>query len=386
MPPYQPLSLLVVSLAALVLPGVSGLLRIPGPVMEILFGVTIGRNLLHLQLSGQWLPLLAHLGFLLLMFHSGMEIDFGMLRRQGRAQLLFQSLLFAATAALSCIAALMLGKGIFVAFVLVNSSPAMAISTLKETESSRSPLGQTLLIAASVADFLPLFGLTGFVLWKKFALSWRLIMPLALFVGFALILWAGRLWAWWNPQKVERLLGGEDPAELGVRLSLALLFLLVAMSELAGIEPILGAFMGGCALSFVFREKSQLENKLSALAFGFLIPIFFINVGVQLDLFHILTPDRILFAVELIILAFLVKLIPSLLLKMRKIPLGKALRSGALLSARLSLLVAAAKIGAQEGLISDELKDTFVLLVVLTCFLGPTLFRRGTKSRREARP
>ncbi|MDR3567182.1 MAG: cation:proton antiporter [Syntrophobacteraceae bacterium] len=383
MVPYQPLFLLLVSLAALVLPGVSALLGIPGPVMEILFGVAIGRNLFHLQLSGQWLQLLAHLGFLLLMFHSGMEIDFGMLRRQGRSQLLFQSMLFALTAALSWIGTLFLAKGIFVAFVLVNSSPAMAISTLKETESGRSPLGQTLLIAASVADFLPLFGLTGFVLWHKYGLSWRLIMPFALFAGFALLLWAGRMWAWWNPKKVERFLGGEDPSELGVRLSLAVLFLFVAMSELAGIEPILGAFLGGCALSFVFREKSQLDNKLSALAFGFLIPIFFINVGVQLDFSHIMAPDRIVFALELIGLAFLVKLIPSLLLLLRKISLKRALQSGALLSSRLSLLVAAASIGIEEGLIGSELRDTLVLLVLFTCFLGPTVFKAGMKTGRK---
>ena len=385
MPPNQPLFLLVVSLAALVLPGLSGLLGIPGPVMEIFFGLSVGRLLLHLQYSGEWLQLLAHLGFLLLMFHSGMEIDFRMLRRQGRAQLLFQSILFALTAVLSCLGALFLAKGIFVAFILVNSSPALTISTLKETGSSRSPLGQTLLIAASVADFLPLFGLAAFVLWNRYGFSWRFTMPLALFVAFGVILWAGRLWAWWNPEKVQRFLGGEDPAELGVRLSVAVLFLFVAMSELAGIEPILGAFMGGCALSFVFREKSQLENKLSALAFGFLIPIFFINVGVQLDLSHIMRPERIVFALELLALAFLVKLVPSLLLKLGDVSWKKALQAGALLSSRLSLLVAAASIGVREGLITDELRETIVLLVLITCFLGPTLFKSGMKSGRDAK-
>jgi len=72
-------SLLLVSLAAAIMPSLSRLLRLPAPVMEILFGVILGRSFLHVQFSGEWIQFLAHLGFLLLMFHAGMEIDFGML-------------------------------------------------------------------------------------------------------------------------------------------------------------------------------------------------------------------------------------------------------------------------------------------------------------------
>jgi len=83
-------SLLLVSLAAAILPSLSRLFRLPAPVMEILFGVILGKSFLHVQFSGEWIQFLAHLGFLLLMFHAGMEIDFGMLLKQSRSQLSFQ--------------------------------------------------------------------------------------------------------------------------------------------------------------------------------------------------------------------------------------------------------------------------------------------------------
>lgn len=371
----QAQSLLLVSLAVALLPGLSRLTRLPAPVMEILFGVFLGKSFLHLQFSGEWLQFLAYLGFLLLMFHAGMEIDFGTLLKQSWRQFSIQTIVFCSTLSLSLLFAIYLGRGVFIALVLTTTSLGLVVPTLRDVDMQRTALGQTILIAASLADFLTLLGITFFILWSQEGLSWRFISPMPLFFGFGIILWAGRLWAWWNPEQAERFLGGRDSQELGVRLSLALLFLFVAVSELVHLEPVLGAFMGGCVLSFVFRQKGQLESKLSALGFGFLIPIFFINVGVEFDLTNVMRPGQLPFTLKLLILAVLVKLIPSLLLTFHRLPLRSALRAGVLLSARLSLIVAAATIGLQEGLITLEMKDSIVLLALLTCFLGPTLFK-----------
>lgn len=384
----QALSLMIVSAAAAVLPALSRLMRIPAAVAEILFGVVLGKSFLQLQFSGDWLQFLGHLGFLLLMFHSGMEIDFKMLLKQSGGQLFFQLILFAATFGLSILAAATLGRGMFMALVLTTTSLGLVMPILKESGMSRTPFGQTVLIASSLADFLTLLGITFFVLWREHGVSWPLIFPMPLFIGFAILLWFGRLWAWWNPQKAEKFLGSEDSQELGVRLSMAILFLFVAGSELVKLEPVLGAFMGGCVLSFVFREKSELENKLSALGFGFLIPIFFINVGMQFDLTRILGPRQILFTLELLALAIIVKIIPTLLLTLRGMKLQESLQAGTLLTARLSLIVAAASIGVQQKLITPDIKDAIILLALLTCLLGPTFFKlsvkEGQREKREA--
>jgi Kef-type K+ transport system membrane component KefB len=375
MGPNQAFVLLLVALAAVVLPGLSRLLRLPGPVVEIVCGVILGKSVLHLEFGGEWLPFLAHLGFLFLMFHAGMEIDFGMLLRQSRSQVILHFALFAATLGLALIATAYLQKGFFLALVLTTTSLGLVMPTLKELNVTRTSLGQGILVAASLADFLTLFGITFFVLWNNYGVSWRFFLPLPLFAGFAVLLWGGRLWAWWNPRQAERFLTTQDPHELGVRLSLALLFLLAALSELVHLEPALGAFLGGCLLAFVFREKTGLEGKLSALGFGFLIPIFFIHVGMQFDLRNVLGVSELLFAAELLVLAFAVKVVPSLIFTFQRIPLKSALRAGCLLTSRLSLIVAAATIGAREGFLTPELKDAVVLLALLTCVLGPTLFK-----------
>ena len=377
-------ALLLVATAAAILPSISRFLRLPGPVAEIIFGILLGKSLLQLQFGGDWLPFLAHLGFLMLMFQAGMEIDFAMIRNERKGRIFFHLLLFGATFGLSYYCSLYLGQGVFLALVLSTTSLGLVMPTLKELGLIKSSMGQSLLLAATLADFLTLLGITFYVLWHNYGLSWRFFYPLPLFLGFGILLWFIRLWAWWYPEKVERLFGPRDSQEIGVRLALALLFLFVALSELTHLEPVLGAFMGGCVISLVFRETGSLEDKLSALGFGFLIPIFFIYVGMSFDLSSLLGWDRIVFTIKLVGLALAVKIVPSLLLVFRGVKLGSTIKTGLLLSTRLSLIVAAASIGVKEGLIDSNMKDSIVLLAVITCLIGPTAFKALT--RRRVRP
>lgn len=377
----QAYSLLLVSGAALFLPGVSRILRIPAPVAEILFGVLLGKSLLHLQFSGEWLPFLAELGFLMLMFQSGMEIDFSVLSRQSAKDIVLQFLVFCGTVLGAFVVTLLLGLHPFMALVLSTTSLGLVMPTLRETGVLKTTFGQRVLIASTLADFLTLLAITLFMLWDEYGLSIRLVAPVPLFIGFTLLLRIGRLWAWWNPDKARRLLDSEGNLEIGVRLSLALLFLFVAFSELVHLEPVLGAFMGGCVLSYVFRAKEELESKLSALGFGFLVPVFFINVGMQFDLSNVMRPDMLALTAILLACAFLVKVLPALLFRARGMPVRDALRAGLLLSSRLSLIVAAAELGVSRGFVTQAQQDAIILLAMLTCLLGPTLFKMLSRRR-----
>lgn len=380
----QALSLLIMALSVALLPGIANRLRIPASVAEILFGVALGKSFLHLELGGDWLPFLAELGFLVLMFHAGMEINFTMLREQSKGRLAMQGGVFAVTLALGFIAAWILGRGAFMALVLTTTSLGLVMPALREAGLLKAPFGQTVLIAATLADFLTLLGITFVVLWKSYGLSWRFALPLPLFIGFGAALWALRLWAWWHPERAERIFLSPDSQEQGVRMALAMLFVFVGLSELVHLEPVLGAFMGGSIISFVLREKEGLESKISAIGFGFLVPLFFIHVGMQFDLGNIVSPRMLSFTAVLLALAVGVKLVPGLLLALTGIKLRDGLSAGLLLSSRLSLIVAAASIGVREGFITPELKDSIVLLALLTCFLGPVLFRLSIRGRPRA--
>jgi Kef-type K+ transport system membrane component KefB len=376
----QAFSLMIIAIAAALLPNISHRLRLPPVVTEILFGVLMGKSLLNLIFAGEWLPLLANLGFLMLMFLAGADIDFSMLRKEKPKHLILYVLLFGATLVLAYLFSRSIGHGFFLALILSTTSLGLLVPILRDAGITKTPLGQSILISATLADFLTFFGITFYILFNKHGFTWQFIIPIPVFILFGILLWIARLWVWWNPEKAARLLGKSGPSELGVRFSMALLFVFVALSDLVGLQPLLGAFMGGCLLSFIFREKRLLEEKLTALAYGFLIPFFFIYVGIQFELKNILDKNQLLFLAKLLLIAFAIKIIPSLLLILKKLPWKSALEAGILLSARLSVIIAAASIGVQEGFIPPHIMDSIVLLAIITSTLAPTIFKQFHKN------
>lgn len=368
-------ALVVVSLGAAFLPSLSFRLRMPSVVLEILFGVVLGKSLLNLQVGGEWLSFLAHLGFLILMFQAGMEINFQMLKKQRPGMFGIQAAVFGITVLLAMTAASMLGQGFYLGLVLSTTSLGLVVPTLKDADAAQSPLGQTALVAATLADFLTLFAITFFLLWHEKGFGWEFLRPLPFFIGFGILLKLIQFLTWWYPEKTGRLFADRDSQELGVRFSLALLFLFVALSELVHLEPVLGAFLGGVLLSIVFQEKRQLELKLSAFGYGFLVPLFFIHVGMQFDVANVISVQQLLFTAKLLGFAVVVKVLPCLLFALGGLSMLKSMNIGLLMTSRLSLIIVAATLGLEFGFITEAFKDAIILLAVITCLMGPSLFR-----------
>ena len=196
-----------------------------------------------------------------------------------------------------------------------------------------------------------------------------------LFALIALVLLGLKRFAWWYPEKFERLFEPNDPDEMGIRTSLALMFVFVGLSHLLGVEAILGAFFAGAVFAMVFRHRGQLEQKLKGFSYGFLIPIFFIYVGVRFDVQALMRPGVLLGALALIGVAVGLKVLAASLLKLQHFSLREVLAAGTLLSARLSLVIAVAALGARLNLVDRELESQVILLAIVTATVSPTLFR-----------
>ncbi len=372
---HEATTLILIAAGALVLPLLAGRLLVPAVVLEIFFGVAMGPHGLGLIEHSELLEFLAEFGFFLLMFLSGFEIDFGKLGRQGPGQIATALLIFGSTLGLAFLFAHQMGFGPFVTFLLATTSMGLVVPTLRSTRRTHTPLGQSILISAALADFLTMIGVTLFALAYEHGVGWQLTKVPALFAIIAVILLALRTAAYWYPEKFERLFSPDDPEEMGIRTSLALLFIFVGLSLALDVEPILGAFLAGTVFSLVFPHRGSLERELSGFSFGFLIPIFFIHVGVSFDIGALIQPQTLAEAGLIIVAAFAVKLIPSLFLLLRGIPLREALSAGVLLSARLSLVIAVAALGLRLGLIRPELEAEIILLAAATTTFAPTIFR-----------
>lgn len=367
-------TLIVISVGAFVLPLLASRLGMPAVILEILFGIAAG-PVLGLVSPGELLNALAELGFLLLLFLSGFEIDLRVFERQGARPVVSGLAVFAATLGSSLLATQLLGLHIFVALVLSTTSVGLVVPTLRATRLMSTPLGQDTLINALLADFLTLLAVTVAALVIEFGVSPQLLALPGFFVVVGIVLLAVRRAAWWMPERFERLFDADDPDELGIRATLALMLAFVGLAIVLGIEPILGAFLAGMAFALVFRERADLDRKLTGFGYGFLIPIFFINIGIGFRLEALGEPGAIGFTALLLVIALAVKVIPALLLVLRRHSLREALAAGTLLSARLSLIIVVARLGVALGVVDAALEAEIILLAAATATISPALFR-----------
>ncbi len=372
---FEAVSLVIISLGAFVLPLVGQRIKIPGIVLEIAYGITVGPVLGWVD-SSEFISGLAILGFLLLMFLSGFEIELDTFREKGLRTLALPMSIYLLTVVTSFYLISSLGYPIFLALVLCTTSVDIVITILRSDGTIKTNYGQTLFMVALLADILIVISSTVYASFiNAGGLSISNLNVILYFIVVIMLLRIIRRVAWWNPQLFSRMFDGNDPDELGIRSSIALMLVLVGVSVFFDIEPILGAFLAGTIFAFTFSNRGTLESSLKGFSYGFLIPIFFINIGLNYDISVFAETQFFVDVGYLFLIAVGVKFIPSLMLVFSKIKFRDMLAGGFLLSARFSLIIAMAEIGVHLDLISKELEQQIILLAVITATFSPILFR-----------
>jgi Kef-type K+ transport system membrane component KefB len=366
--------LIIIALAALALPPMAATVRLPAVVLEILFGILVG-PILGIVRADALVDSLGELGFLLLLFLAGFEIDLRLFERSGPRPILRGSLLFAMTLGLAAAAALILGLGLFMTLVLATTSVGLVVPTLRSGRTLATPLGQDILIAALIADFATLVAVSVASLVLRVGVDVRLL-AFPLIVGLVVASFAAlRAAAWWWPDKFSRFFDPRDPDALGVRFAMAMVLAYAGLAATLGIEAALGAFLAGTGVATVFRHRGELDHTLDGLAYGFLIPVFFIGVGLSFSLAAVDDLETIGFVALLIVVAFGVKIVPSIAVLGRRHGLRSGLGAGMLLSARLSLIVVVARIGVELGAIEPSLEAIIILLAAASATFAPIGYR-----------
>ncbi len=375
---------IVIGFAAFLLPLLARRIGLPAVVLEILFGLLIGPQVLGLiaaeSTSEGFVLVLAELGLFLLMFLAGFEINFTSLEREGRGPIVAGIVAYVIVVALAWVGFGFLDLATFNARVFLTllvsaASVGIIVPALRATNRSGSRQGQITMVVGILAEFIAATGIIVFAVWVKN--GWGIeMLAVPLFAVILLVsLWLMRRLAWWYPEKAERLFASNDPDELGIRFSFALLFVFIGLSLALGMDPILGAFMAGAIFAFVFRDSGDLEERLSGFAYGFLIPIFFISVGVRFPLDALADTTVLVTALGIIVVAIGAKLLPSPLLMLRGLSFRDSIGAGVLLAGQLSVIIALAEVGVAIEVIDEGLAAGAVLLVGVTAILSPVLFK-----------
>ncbi|MBV6682976.1 monovalent cation:proton antiporter family protein [Rossellomorea sp. RS05] len=361
---------------------------IPVVIAEIIVGLIIGKSGFDIVHQDMWLETLSTLGFIFLMFLSGLEIDFTAFSGGKKKKALLPNgkeepnRLRVAMIIFLGIFVVSLGLSyLFVWFGLINNaflmtliistiSLGVVVPTLKEAHIMKTAIGQIILLVAVIADLATMILLAVFVSLYGDGQGSMWLLLILFGVGILLYFLARRLK---NNPFIRSLSTGT--VQIGTRAVFTLIIVLVAISETVGAENILGAFLAGVLVSLL-APNQEMVHKLDSFGYGFLIPIFFVMIGVELDLWTLLSDKKMLLLIPLLLLAFFIsKVVPVYFLKYWY-DTKTTLASAFLLTSTLSLVIAAAKIAERIEIITPQMSGTLILVAVIACIITPIFFKK----------
>ncbi len=171
---------------------------------------------------------------------------------------------------------------------------------------------------------------------------------------------------------------------------LAMLFLSAFLAELAGIEPIIGAFLAGLALNRLVPSTSALMNRIEFVGNALFIPFFLIGVGMLIDFGAFFKNyDTIIVALFMTVTATVSKFIAAWLTQKtfkftideRRLIFGL---SNAHVAALLAVLLVAYNVilgytpsGEPIRLLNDSVLNGAVLMILVTCTIATFVAQKG---------
>ena len=392
------LPLLVISVFAVLVPFVTHRLTagvVPAVVGEVVIGIIFGEHVLGVITHSEWLDFLALFGFAYLMFLSGLEINLNVLTtslgprwyfpRVALRHPLVSGVLFTVLAVLATYFGLqLLGTFGFVdvepsmmlVFIFIATSVGVLVPVLKDRP-NMGALAQAVLMGGFLVELVAIVGVGIVAALERTGVGWEMALLAAMPVALALLVWAaksggGRL------SIISRTLTelADTSAQLKIRAALVVMIAFVALSEVVGTELVLGAFLAGLAATVISPQHgSSVRVRLDAMGYGFFVPLFFIHAGATLDFGVVFESlDAFLIAPVFLLLAFLVKTLPGIATLGPAFGFRGGLSSGLLLSANLSLVIAAGAIAEELGIIDEATYGALLLMALLSTVLAPLLF------------
>lgn len=363
--------------------------RIPGIVGLILAGMVVGPHVLGLLERGFTFELLGTVGLLYLIFQAGLELDLNLFDEYRTRSLAFGLVSFALPMALSLLLMPGLGYGWAAATLVgavVGSHTLLAYPVARRLGITRDPAVITVVGGTLVTDVLALgvlVAVAGAQAGETGPAHWlRLGGLLAAFV--AAVAWAlPRVGRWFF-----RSVPGEGPSEF--------LFLMVALfvtawgAELAGAEPIIGAFLAGLALNRLIPLTGPLMAQVRFVGNALFIPFFLLSVGMVVDPVAVMeTRTTWITAGALVLMVVVGKMGGSLATGgLFAYDRAQVMTMFGLSAPQAAATLAVTFVGLELGLLGEEVVNAVVALILVTAVLGPTVvgrFGRRVALREERR-
>lgn len=356
-------------------------LRLPGIVGLILAGVVVGPEGLGLLERDENIILLGTVGLLFLMFMAGLETSLDDFKDNGDKAVVFGLATFIAPMILGTVAMMLLGYG-FLAAVLVASCFAshtlLALPVLNKLGIMRVPAVNITLGATLITNVVALLVLAVVVKAHGGNLTlgfWLFLIPALTIYTFATLWGVPKIGRWFF-----RKFGHDESAEF--IFVLATLFVISYVASLIEVEPIIGAFLAGIALTPLIPQLSPLMNRIQFIGNTLFVPFFLISVGMLIDpLILIREPKSLLIAAVMIIAELISKFVAAWGTgKWLGYKFESVMVMFGLTIAQAASTLAAATVAYEIGLIDRTTVNGIVAMILFTCITSPLITERWGKN------
>jgi len=352
-------------------------LKIPGIIGLIVLGAIVGPNVLNLLARDFTFVLLGQVGLLYLVFLAGIELDLNRFRERRTQSIAFGFLSFFFPMGLSVALMPLLGFTIPAAVLIgaiVGSHTLLAYPVVSRLGITKNAAVVTVVGGTLVTDTLALTVLAivgGTLMGDAGAGFWlRLVLGLGLYTSIVLVAVP------WIGQWFFRNVPSQAPAEF--LFLMAVLFTTAWAADVAGAQPIIGAFLAGLTLNRLIPLTSPLMTRVRFVGNALFIPFFLLSVGMLVDPRVIVGGSEVWVIAGMLVLLVLVgklfgALATQLLFGHTRLE-GMAMFGLSVPQAAATLAVTF--VGLEMGLFGEEFVNAVILMILVTVFVGPSIVER----------
>jgi Kef-type K+ transport system membrane component KefB len=355
-------------------------IKVPAVVGFIIAGIAVSPHGFNVLVKNSAIELFSTIGLLYIMFIAGVELDLNEFKEKKHKSLMFGFLTFSVPILIGfpvcyyllnySLTTSILTASMFATHTLV-AYPIVSKYGVSKNEAVAVTVGGTILTDTTV--LITLAVIMGSVKGNLNVLFWlRLVISLSIFSAIEFLL-IPRLAKWFFGR-------AESEGNSQYIFVLFVVFLSAFLAQLAGIEPIVGAFAAGLALNSLVPPSSKLMKQISFVGNAIFIPFFLISVGMLVDLsvlfrgYHALMVAGVLTGVALFgkwLSAWFTQMIYGYSGNQRRLIFG-------LSSSHAAATMAIILIGFKAGIIDDNILNGTIILILVTCMVASFVTERAS--------
>jgi Kef-type K+ transport system membrane component KefB len=375
------LKFLIILLVILIIPILSDKIKIPHLLGMIVTGVLIGPHGFNLLARDSSIILSGTAGLLYIMFLAGLEIDMNDFRKNAVKSTLLGLYGFLVPMILGTFAGIyILGFSIPTSILLASMFASHTLITypivsklgISKNRAVNISVGSTLI--TNILALMVLAVIVGMSegdinssFWIRMSISFIVFTLIILFLFPIIARWFFKRYS----DNVSQYI-----------FVLVIVFLGAVLSQIAGIEPIIGAFMAGLALNRLIPRTSSLMNRIDFVGNAIFIPFFLIGVGMLIDYRAFSDLNTIIVAITMSVIATVGKFIAAWLTQKNfKFSNNERLLIFGLTNAQAAATLAAVLVGYNIilgydtnnepiRLLNDSILNGTIIMILVTCTIA----------------